>query len=393
MNVVICRARFADYSIGERLILRSILEKLSIYQDIHITVLSNTPRLTESIHGVNVADCSLRHYWQAVSAIRSSDLLLWGGGNMLQEQFTYLHIPYAAKYLLQAKAWGKKSFIYGVEVGPIVSSMGKFIAGTALRKADMITVRNIQSFEIAKALGAKDHQILLTEDPVFSISRNGLPSGEKVLERFGLRGEKPRIGICPRIILDRQRAYLPFRFRMKYGLLSDRFYHRRRQVKNFIIQICSVLMDEAKADVVFLPMDMSDEAFCDEIIEDSRRAMVKVPLSSLKLEEVMGLFGLMDLVVSMRLHGLILASCLAIPIISISGVSKNVNFLSRLGCEENSIDIEDLSVGRFREVFNHLWPNRALEKQKMQRVITGMRREEEKNFTVLRDFLSRHNFS
>jgi len=34
-----------------------------------------------------------------------------------------------------------------------------------------------------------------------------------------------------------------------------------------------------------------------------------------------------------------------------------------------------------------------LEKQKMQRVITGMRREEEKNFTLLRDFLSPHHSS
>lgn len=387
MNVVICRTRFADYNVGERLILRSILEKLSTIPGIHITVLSNTPKLTEKIHRVKVSDSSLRHYYQVISAIRSSNLVLWGGGNMLQEQFSYLHIPYAAKDVLYAKMLGKKIFIYGVEVGPIVSRMGKFLAGMVLRNADIITVRNIQSFQIAKALGAKDHKILLTEDPVFSISTDGLPNREETMTRFHLNGQKPLVGICPRIIFDRQWGYLPFQIRTKYDLLSSAFHLRYMRVKDFLIQTCSLLIDEANAGVVFLPMDMSDEAFCDEVIDASGRAGVKISLSSLKLKEVMALFGLMDLVISMRLHGLILASRLAIPAISISGVTKNVNFLSKLGCEENNIDIEDLSIKKFREVFNHLWPNRTMEKQKIQTILTALKREEEKNFTLLRDFL------
>ncbi len=387
MKVVVCRTRFADYNVGERLILRSILEKLSTVPDIHITVVTNTPTLTKDVHGVSVADCSLLHYYQAASAIRCSDLVLWGGGNMLQEQFTYLHIPFAAKDLLQAKMLGKKIFIYAVEVGPIVSLIGRFMARIILRNTDMITVRNIQSFRIARELGAKDHQVFLTEDPVFSISTNGLPDREEVLDRFGLRGKRPMVGICPRIILDKKRAYLPFSLKMKYGLLSHEFHHRHSRVRDFMVQVCRFLIDEAKIDVVFLPMDMSDEAFCDEIIAASQRDMVKASPSSLKLKEVMALFGLMDLVISMRLHGLILASRLVIPIISISGVTKNVNFLSRLGCEENNIDIDDLSVEKFREVFNHLWPNRVLNKQKLQTIITSMRIEEEKNFVLLRDFL------
>ncbi|MBW1744394.1 MAG: polysaccharide pyruvyl transferase family protein, partial [Deltaproteobacteria bacterium] len=138
---------------------------------------------------------------------------------------------------------------------------------------------------------------------------------------------------------------------------------------------------------VFLPMDTSDEAFCEEIIEASPKPMAKVSLNSLELQWVVRLFSQMDLVISMRLHGLILASCLAVPVIAISGVTKNTNFLAKLGCEESNIDIQDLSLARFREVFNHLWASRALKKQNIQGTVTAMRKEEEKNFAVLRTFL------
>lgn len=308
---------------------------------------------------------------------------------MLQEQFSYLHIPYAAKDILLAKILGKKVFVYGVEVGPIVSRMGKFLARMILRNTDIITVRNTQSYQEANALGAKNHQLLLTEDAVFSISTEGLLDKNFLLEKFNLSGKKPMVGICPRILFERRRSYLPFRFRMRFGLLSDDFYHKQQQVKDFMSRISRFLMDESNVQVIFLPMDISDEAYCDEIIEAAGKDCIKITLSSMDLREVTSLFSIMDLVISMRLHGLILASCFAIPVISISGVTKNVNFLSKLGCEENSIDIEDLSIGKFKEVFNHLWPNLSICKQKMQTILTAMRREEEKNFIILRDFLKR----
>lgn len=179
MKLVICRTRFADNNIGERLILHSILERLTAVSDVHITVLSDTPELTEKVHGVRVTDCSLRHYYQAIRDIRNSDLVLWGGGNMLQEQFSYLHIPFAAKDLLLAKIFGKKILIYGVEGGPIVSKMGKFMARIVVRSADMLAARNIQSYQIAKALGAKDHLLFLTEDPHFQFQQMAYSIGTR----------------------------------------------------------------------------------------------------------------------------------------------------------------------------------------------------------------------
>jgi polysaccharide pyruvyl transferase WcaK-like protein len=388
MNIVICRTRSADNNLGERLILRSILNMANTIPDIHVTVLSNTPKLTEKIHGARAADCSLPHYYQAIKAIYNSDLVLWGGGNMLQEQFSYLHIPLAAKDFLLARILGKRIFIYGVEVGPIISRMGKLIAGMILRNSDMITVRNIQSYQTAKELGAEDNSLVLTEDPVFSISTYGLPDREEVLERFHLDGQKPIVGICPRILFERQRSYLPFRFRMRFGLLSDDFYHKRQQVKEFMVQVSRFLIDEADVQIIFLPMDINDEAFCDEIIESAGRDCIKIDLSSPGLKEVMSLFSIMDLVISMRLHGLILASRLAVPVIGISGVSKNVNFLANLGYLQNDIDVDELSFEKFKDIFHSIWPDREKIKENIKDKMASIKKQEEKNFKTLLNFLN-----
>jgi polysaccharide pyruvyl transferase WcaK-like protein len=325
MNIVICRVRFADNNIGERFILSSVLKRLNATPYCHITVLSDTPKLTARVHVAKVADCSFQRYHRAFRAILNSDLILWCGGNMLQEQFSYLHIPFVAKDFLQGKILGKKIFIYGVEIGPIVSTMGKFFTKRVLQSATMIVVRNLQSYQLAKKLGAKDSRLFLSEDPVFSISTDGLLDRSQVLERFSFKRQKPLVGICPRILFERRRSYLPFHFRMRHGLLSDEFYRTRQKVKDLIIKISRFLVD-TRIQVVFLPMDINDEIFCDEIAGEAGKDCVKIALSSLELKEVMSLFSIMDLVISMRLHGLILASCLAVPVIGISGVDKVNNF-------------------------------------------------------------------
>jgi polysaccharide pyruvyl transferase WcaK-like protein len=389
MKVVICRSRFADNNIGERFILSSILEKLSTYPDIHITVLSNSTELTEKIHGICVVDCSLQRFYKVFSAIYNSDLVLWGGGNMLQEQFSYLHIPLVAKDFLLAKLLGKKLFVYGVEVGPIISKMGKLIAGMILRNTDMVTVRNIQSYKEAKSLGTKNNQLILTEDPVFSISTDELFDKDYLVERFSLSGQKPKVGICPRILLERQRSYLPFQFRMQHGLLSDDFYYKQQQIKDFMVRVSRFLIDESDIQVIFLPMDINDEEFCDDIIEIIGGDCIKITLSSLDLKEVKSLFRIMDLVISMRLHGLILASCVAIPVMGISGVAKNTNFLSSLGCPQNNIDVDNLDFEKFKEIFRSIWSDREKKRQQIQEKVAVMKKREEQNFRALTNFLEK----
>jgi polysaccharide pyruvyl transferase WcaK-like protein len=367
------------------MILSSILDRLGARPDIDITVLTNTPTLTQEVHNVRVADSSMRHYSQAVHAIRNSDFILWAGGNMLQEQFSYLHIPLAARDLLQGRIFDKKMAIYGVEVGPIVSPMGRFLAKMVLLSADMIAVRNIQSYREAMGLGAKEQVLFLTQDPIFSISTDNRPDIDRILGAYNLdRG--PMVGICPRILFERRLGYLPFGFRKRYGLLSDEFLHGCLQVKDFMIRICSFLNDEANMEVIFLPMDMNDESLCDEIIE-TLRGGTKISLSSLTLKEVSDVFGAVDLVVSMRLHGLMLASRLGIPVINISGVTKNMNFLSQLGYDNNNVDLEGSSLRKFKDVFDSIWCEREKVKDEIHKKTALMKKQEEDKFKVLMSYI------
>lgn len=91
----------------------------------------------------------------------------------------------------------------------------------------------------------------------------------------------------------------------------------------------------------------------------------------------------------MRLHGLILASCFTVPVIGISGVAKNINFLDSLGYAQNNIDVDNLSFEKFIEIFHSIWSDREKTKQKIQEKVASMREKEEQNFRILINFLDK----
>jgi polysaccharide pyruvyl transferase WcaK-like protein len=84
---------------------------------------------------------------------------------------------------------------------------------------------------------------------------------------------------------------------------------------------------------------------------------------------------------------------MAVPVIGISGVAKNTNFLSSLGCLQNNIDVDNLDFEKFKEIFHSIWYDREKKRQQIQEKVVAMKRREEQSFRALTNFLEKINSS
>ena len=126
-----------------------------------ITLISSNPKKTAELYGVN--SCPMLKF---LPSILESDVLISGGGSLLQDVTSLKSLIYYLSVIYSALIFGKKVEIFAQGIGPINSKIGQFLTKFALKRADKITVRDIKSQELLQSWGIKSD---LVKDPVFEL--------------------------------------------------------------------------------------------------------------------------------------------------------------------------------------------------------------------------------
>ena len=187
-----------------------------------------------------------------VRAVANTDILLFGGGGIFQDKTGSLGLAYYLSLILLARLFGKRVVLLGQGIGPL-SPFGLPLTRAVLRLAEKITVRDAASLELLEGL---------------SVSL----SADSALLWEGLQGPAGRSPAAPpkKIV----------------------FIAREGPDLDDALRLVRDLAEKSGAAVETLPFQPA------------------VPRKTLeRLKEA-------DLVVSMRLHGLILAAALGIPCIA-----------------------------------------------------------------------------
>jgi polysaccharide pyruvyl transferase CsaB len=127
-----------------------------------ITFISSNPKKTASVYEVN--SCGM---FQFLPALFDSDILISGGGSLLQDVTSFKSLIYYLAVIYSALILGKKVRIFAQGIGPINSKIGQFLTKFALKKAEKITVRDTKSQELLTNWGIESE---LVQDPVFELN-------------------------------------------------------------------------------------------------------------------------------------------------------------------------------------------------------------------------------
>lgn len=126
--------------------LLSVLVKKLKQSECAITALSSNPEYTKKIFGIESS--YYKNVFSIIREVLKCDVLISGGGNLIQNETSNNSLYYYLFIILLAKLCFKKVALYSQGIGPIDGSFQKFISKLILKMADIITVRDIYSQRI-----------------------------------------------------------------------------------------------------------------------------------------------------------------------------------------------------------------------------------------------------
>ncbi len=344
-------------NIGDESILRTVIDNLrEKLGDVGITVLSHDPAQTREKYGVQAEPrMDLKAIFRAV---RRCDLLLSGGGSLLQDATSARSILYYLFILRLAQLMGKKTFIYSQGVGPISSGRNRRLTRHVLRRTSGIVVRDEKSRLLLLEIGVPASLIHVTADPVIRVKKADPALGLEILRQEG----------CPK-----EPGRLTIGWAVKSRRPDPAFYQEIRKCIQW-------LKEEYNADSVLIPFFHSEDLSVCEAIASELDGQVGCLRQKYLSEEMLSIIGSMDMLVGVRLHSLIYAAVMDVPMLGISYDPKIDSFLASIDRPTLS-DVEDFTLEKFQAAFRdtlaHRNEIRAETAQRLAALIAKLDRNEE----------------
>lgn len=256
-----------------------------------VVVLSGDPSATEAMHEVEAAPrwppAALRR------ALASADLLLSGGGSLLQNATSGRSLAYYLFTFRLARAAGVPWVIHAQGLGPLRGWWWRRLAATALRGAAAVTLRDEASLGLARDLGVAPERLTLTADPAFLLQPASDAEVKAVLADAGIGTDRPLVGLVVRDWRGAQAA-LPA-----------------------LAEVGQMAVKRWGARLVILPFQLPQDGEVSHQVAALTPDAVLLELPP-RPRVLMGVIGRLDLLVAMRLHALIFAAAQAVPAIGLS---------------------------------------------------------------------------
>lgn len=312
-------------NIGDEAVLTGILttmKKIDVYAD--ITVLSADPARTLKEHqGVKAVHRS--RLGPVFRAIRGADLLISGGGSLLQDATSIRSSYYYLFIIKLARLLRRKTMIYAQGVGPLNNANIRKAVAHTLNRVNLITVRDENSKILLETIGVK-RNIIVTADPSFVVEPD-IDTADKIIKDAGL-GNIPLAGIALR--------HWP-------------------GTEQWIEEACRYMRaacEELGIQPVLIPMQEPDDLGLGE----SLGAAVLSHGGS--VSAVKGLISRCEIVVGMRLHSLIFAASVGTPFVSIVYDPK-VSSFAKMVNQTNYAEIGSKDPAALKQHIKQVWEKRS----------------------------------
>ena len=319
---------------GDEAILKSLTDTLrSRMPTITLTVLSRDP--AETRRDMKVAAIHRFNLLRTLKAIRCSRLFVAGGGSLIQDNTSTRSIFYYLGMLTLARMCGARTMLLANGLGPISRPANRKWAQRVLNRLDAITLRDPDSLAEADRLGITCPRMEVTADPAFLLKPVSQEAADTCLKAAGIPTDKPMIGFSIRKWVDSERTI------------------------RAIAAMADHCVDTLGATPVFLPMQTPDD------VQTSRRILSHMSGKGFLLadpcspDRLMTVLGRMDLVIGMRLHSLIYAANMGVPMAGIVYEPKVSSFLEEAGqpvlCRIGDNDWEQWTIR-----LDKAWKDRSL---------------------------------
>ena len=361
MKKIVFSGYYGFGNAGDEAMLAAIIQVTKQrHTDCAITVISGNPRDTAVRH--QVAAVYIFDMLAIIKVLCGADLLISGGGSLLQNVTSSRSIYYYIAVLALGRMLAKKVMLYGQGIGPVKGRFAKALMRYVVNKADYITVRDEGSFYELREIGVWRPPVEITADAVLGMERCETATGRKLLLKTGLTMQRPIVAIAPR----------------RWG--SGNYFKAFAEAADTLIETRNV-------DILFLPLHVpSDNKVCDEFMQLMRNKAYIFD-GNCDASGFMSILGNCELLIGVRLHALIFAAIMQIPVVGISYDPKIDRFMRSLGLNCHA-RLRELDGARLATEVTAQLENIKFSQERMARAMSGLRAKALRNAEIASELIN-----
>ena len=343
-------------NLGDEAIFESMVANFRQHcPDVQLTALVASPTRAQKL---GVSCVPRKDPGGILKALRNCDLLVSGGGGLIQDSTGVGSVVYYLG-LIRLAAWlGKPTFVYAQGFGPVRSPWGQRLCRWMGASISLATFRDQDSLRDFQSLVGSRVPAFVTADPALILPPCPPKELAEMLTREGLTGELSRLdGPTGRhsesgpLVAVTVRPWPGFNLsEVSQGLQRFHEEHKARYVL-----------------LAFHPQH--DLAICQQL-QEQLQAPCHLLDPSWQPAQVAGFLRCCDLIVGMRLHSLILAAGAQIPCLGLSYDPKVERFAQRAGAVP--LQLEELSSQKLFTALQHLLNGRHQARQAARPKVEAM---------------------
>lgn len=298
-TTVVISGYYGFDNIGDEAVLYAIIGALRMQMpQVKIIVLSNSPQKTKNIYQVEAIN-----RWKIkdiFKTVKQSDLLISGGGSLLQDTTSNKTVPYYLAIVKIAQYLKKPVVFYSQGIGPVNKRMNKWLIKWVSKKVNHIFVREEDSKQTLLDLKVKT-DITVAIDPVLALQ----PKKEVVDKVKKSIGDKKAVGV-----------YI-------------REWENTEQIVAQLVAPLKYVMAQGY-EVYIVPMYYQEDIKIARMLHKKLDEKSKLLDRELTIEETLAYTTNFEWIIGMRLHSLIMACALNVPMIALSYDPKVRGFAQEL---------------------------------------------------------------
>ena len=343
---VVIGGYFGCGNLGDDAILQAFIDYTRThYPHMRIVALTKKPRKDTMRFGVKCV--RRKNIFALLFAFLHADAFLCGGGSLLQNVTGRLSLYYYLCMIYLAKMCGSVPVLYAAGIGPLHGKHARYATKKALTNCQHISLRDEESLRFLQMQNVDPAHLHLGADAAFLLSPPPISRTHAILHRINVAKNTRYMCICLKSgkhTLDTCRIIIA----------AARMYCRNENLLP-----------------VFLPLDKND-------ISINAQAAAQLGGKLFFADEPSDITAILqdaEILISMRLHGMILATTATLPSIGIpTSNDPKIPSFSRLAAQEYILP-ENLTVAALVEICQHI----SLHKETMRPLIADACRDLQKN--------------
>jgi colanic acid/amylovoran biosynthesis protein len=281
--------------------------------------------------------------------LSESDVHVSCGGAYLNDSWGFSYMVHLLTIVV-SKLLCKPIILYPQTIGPFRKRFARLVARIVLSRVDAILVRD----DFSKAFLRNSLRITQTpiydgSDAAFLLPPASRHRARQILEEEGLAQGKPLVGMTVRrwvfpFAKNSREKYRDFKATM--ARIADHVVEIKGAIPVFVPMVC----------IPGKPLEQDDEASRDVIRAMRRGDAARLLRSShYSPEEIKGVIGEMKLQIATRMHSVIFASSMNVPVVAVAYEPKTNSLMKALGLERFVFEIETLSFEEMIRSIDVVW--------------------------------------